>query len=90
MDTQPKRPARPRSSLFMYAVVLFSAAFVIVLLSYISQERSRYGQELAVEAAAVQSARQRLDQLYSENEALTARVAELEAQLAELLEAPSP
>ena len=85
-----KRTPRPRSSLFLYAVVLFSAAFVIVLLSFVSQERTRHGEELAVEAAAVQTARQRLDQLYSENEALTARVAELEAQLAELLEAQAP
>jgi hypothetical protein len=78
-ETEPADPAqKPRDSIFKYAVVLFSVAFILVLLSYFAQERARHGQELADEAAAVMTVRQTLDHITRENERLTARISELE------------
>ena len=83
-ETPKTKPSR--DSIFKYAVVLFSVAFILVLLSYLAQERARHSEELAGEAAAVMTVRQTLDHITAENERLTgenqglsARVAELEA-----------
>jgi uncharacterized protein YoxC len=78
MNETPVPAQKPQDSIFRYAVVLFSVAFILVLLSYIGQERARHGQELADEAAAVMTVRQTLDHITAENERLTARVAALE------------
>ena len=77
MAVTNRRPAPP-SYLFLYSVVLFSAAFVLVLLSYLSQEHSRRQID---ESLSILSSRQSLELVYDENKALTERVASLEALL---------
>jgi len=82
MNETPAPAQKPRDSIFRYAVVLFSVAFILVLLSYLAQERARHSQELAGEAAAVMTVRQTLDHITGENQRLTDENASLSAHAA--------
>ncbi|NLF34629.1 MAG: hypothetical protein GX585_01535, partial [Clostridiales bacterium] len=76
--TKPKK----QMSVVGYLALLFAAAFLLLLLSYLMQQRSNEAMfsELQRSISAVQS----LDQLVAENKELEDRVMALEAELAAL------
>ena len=81
--TQQKRRQR---SVFQYITILFAAAFVLLLFTFVMERRQheilqQENQEQIDNLQQSVSAVQSLDNLYKENEALKEQVAQLEQQL---------
>ena len=68
MSEEVKKPV-PRYALFLYAAVIFSVAFLLVFLSYLSQEHNR--RAFDDEGQQTFSEGQSLEQIIAENERLT-------------------
>ena len=83
-DAEHERPHK-RNSVLFYLVILFAAAFLLLLMSYFAQQRDRDNLE-QTSNSAVQTLTQILqerDQLKAENETLEAQLTDLERQLAD-------
>ena len=93
-EPAPKRPRtspqkRRRQSALRYITILFAAAFVLLLFTYLMERRQtealmQENQEQIEDLQQSVSAVQSLQNLYAENEALKVAIAELETELAKL------
>lgn len=88
-EKTPQDQPRPGSerrhkkpSVMVYLVILFAAAFLLMAWSYFIQQRSNQEAISDLEASA-NSAVQRLENVFQENENLKAQVAELEEELSD-------
>lgn len=85
----PGQQMRRKKSVFQYIAVLFAAAFVLLLFTFLMERRQnellqQQNQEQIDNLQQSVSAVQSLQNLYDENDTLKARVAELEDQVEEL------
>ena len=83
-----RQQKRRRSSVFQYIAILFAAAFVLLLFTYVMERRQNEQRELENQEQMENldqervSAVQTLQGLYDENDTLKAQVEELEKELA--------
>ena len=74
-----ERPTRHNPSVILYLMILFAAAFLLLLMSFLMQNRSNQEAMDHLEATS-SSAMESLENRLKENEALKAQVAELEKE----------
>lgn len=85
VSRETSRPEKnKRSPVYVYLAVLFGAAFLMLLLAYFIQQRNNETTISGLQSSwnlSREELMQENDRLEEENEALTARIAELEEQL---------
>ena len=76
-DAEHERPSKRNSSVVLYLMILFAAAFLLLLMSFLMQNRSNREAMSHLEETS-NSAMESLENRLRENEELKAQVAELE------------